>query len=292
MRLYRNQGNGTFQDVTHQSGLDVPLYGMGMAAADYDNNGTQDLLITGYQETRLFRNAGNGTFTDVTPQAGIAQGSWSTAAAFVDVDRDGWLDLVIGSYVDWDPSKEANLDCTYGTPAKDYCAVKYFRGQGLTLYRNLGDGRFEDISVAGIVAPEARVLGITSVDYNDDGWPDILVANDLTPSLLFANQGNGTFRELGAQTGLVLDEARSPMPGWVSMPPISTTTRNSASPLAILPGQPTTLHCQARVGGRGHESCAPSARRDAGTGAVKPGALRRAVREGTPRRVCRAVASR
>ena len=132
MRLYRNQGNGTFQDVTHQSGLDVPLYGMGMVAADYDNNGTQDLLITGYQETRLFRNEGNGTFTDVTPQAGIAQGSWSTAAAFVDVDRDGWLDLVIGSYVDWDPSKEANLDCTYGTPAKDYCAVKYFRGQGLT----------------------------------------------------------------------------------------------------------------------------------------------------------------
>ena len=202
MRLYRNQGNGTFQDVTHQSGLDVPLYGMGMAAADYDNNGTQDLLITGYQETRLFRNEGNGTFTDVTPQAGIAQGSWSTAAAFVDVDRDGWLDLVIGSYVDWDPSKEANLDCTYGTPAKDYCAVKYFRGQGLKLYRNLGDGRFEDISVpAGIVAPEARVLGITSVDYNHDGWPDILVANDLTPSLLFANQGNGTFHELGRRRG-------------------------------------------------------------------------------------------
>ena len=251
MRLYRNQGNGTFQDVTHQSGLDVPLYGMGMAAADYDNNGTQDLLITGYQETRLFRNEGNGTFTDVTPQAGIAQGSWSTAAAFVDVDRDGWLDLVIGSYVDWDPSKEANLDCTYGTPAKDYCAVKYFRGQGLTLYRNLGDGRFEDISVpAGIVAPEARVLGITIVDYNDDGWPDILVANDLTPSLLFANQGNGTFRELGAQTGLVLDEGGVAYAGMG----IDAAYINNDAQLCVaignFAGQPTTLHCQARVEGR------------------------------------------
>ena len=253
MRLYRNQGNGTFQDVTHQSGLDVPLYGMGMAAADYDNNGTQDLLITGYQETRLFRNEGNGTFTDVTPQAGIAQGSWSTAAAFVDVDRDGWLDLVIGSYVDWDPSKEANLDCTYGTPAKDYCAVKYFRGQGLKLYRNLGDGRFEDISVpAGIVAPEARVLGITIVDYNHDGWPDILVANDLTPSLLFANQGNGTFHELGAQTGLVLDEGGVAYAGMG----IDAAYINNDAQLCVaignFAGQPTTLHCQARVEGRVH----------------------------------------
>jgi enediyne biosynthesis protein E4 len=253
MRLYRNQGDGTFRDVTHQSGLAVPLYGMGMAAADYDNNGTQDLFITGYQETRLLRNAGNGTFTDVTPQAGIAQGSWSTAAAFVDVDRDGWLDLVIGSYVDWDPGKEVNLDCTYGTPAKDYCAVKYFRGQGLKLYRNLGDGRFEDISAAaGIVAPEARVLGITIVDYNQDGWPDILVANDLTPTLLFTNQGNGTFRELGAQTGLVLDEGGAAYAGMG----IDAAYINNGSQLCVaignFTGQPTTLHCQARVEGEVH----------------------------------------
>ena len=199
MRLYRNQGNGTFVDVTQRAGLAIPLYGMGLVAADYDNNGTQDLLITGYRETLLLRNEGNGTFTDVTPQAGITQGHWDTAAVFVDVDRDGWLDLVIGSYVDWDPGKEANLDRTYGTPAKDYCAVKYFRGQGLKLYRNLGDGRFADISVpAGVVAPEARVLGLTVVDYNQDGWPDIVVANDLTPTLLFVNQGNGTFRDSSA----------------------------------------------------------------------------------------------
>jgi tetratricopeptide (TPR) repeat protein len=250
MRLYRNQGDGTFLDVTHQSGLEVPLYGMGMVAADYDNNGTPDLLITGYRETQLFRNEGNGTFTDITPQAGIAQGNWSTAAAFVDVDRDGWLDLVIGAYVDWDPSKEANLDCTYGTPAKDYCAVKYFRGQGLKLYRNLGDGRFEDISArAGIVAPEARVLGITIVDYNQDGWPDILVANDLTPSLFFANQGNGTFRELGAQTGLVLDEGGSAYAGMgIDAAYINNDTQLCVA-IGNFTGQPTTLHCQARVEG-------------------------------------------
>ena len=258
MRLYRNQGDGTFRDVTRQSRLDVPLYGMGMVAADYDNNGTQDLLITGYQETRLFRNEGDGTFIDVTQHAGIAQGSWSTAAAFVDVDRDGWLDLVIGSYVDWDPSKEANLDCTYGTPAKDYCAVKYFRGQGLKLYRNLGDGRFEDISVpAGIVAPEARVLGITIVDSNNDGWPDILVANDLTPSLLFVNQGHGTFRELGAQTGLVLDEGGVAYAGMG----IDAAYINNDDQLCVaignFAGQPTTLHCQARVEGKGARKAVP-----------------------------------
>ena len=253
MRLYRNQGNGTFADVTQRAGLAIPLYGMGLVAADYDNNGTQDLLITGYRETRLFRNEGNGTFIDVTPQAGMAQGNWDTAAAFVDVDRDGWLDLVIGSYVDWDPGKEANLDCTYGTPAKDYCAVKYFHGQGLKLYRNLGDGRFADISApAGVVAPEARVLGITIVDYNQDGWPDILVANDLTPSLLFANQGNGTFREIGAQTGLVLDEGGAAYAGMgVDAAYINNDTQLCVA-IGNFAGQPTTLHCQARVEGEVH----------------------------------------
>jgi tetratricopeptide (TPR) repeat protein len=253
MRLYRNRGDGTFEDVTQPAGLAIPLYGMGMVAADYDNNGTQDLCITGYQETRLFRNAGNGTFTDVTQQAGIAQGSWSTAAAFVDVDRDGWLDLVIGSYVDWDPSIEVHLDCTYGTPAKDYCAVKYFRGQGLKLYRNLGDGRFEDISArAGIVASEARVLGITIVDANDDDWPDLLVANDLTPTLLFVNQGNGTFHERGAQTGLVLDEGGVAYAGMGTDAAYINNDAQLCVAIGNFTGQPTTLHCQAQVEGRVH----------------------------------------
>ncbi|MGH8057156.1 MAG: FG-GAP-like repeat-containing protein, partial [Candidatus Entotheonellia bacterium] len=244
-----NQGDGTFRDVTRESGLAVPLYGMGMAAADYDNDGDQDLLVTGYQRTVLFRNEGNGTFTDVSAQAGIAQGRWSTAALFVDVDRDGLLDLLVGYYVDWDPTKEEKLDCTYGTPNKDYCAVNHFAGQGLSLYRNLGDGRFGDVTAqAGMVAPGARVLGLTIVDYNQDGWPDIVVANDLTPSLFFANNGDGTFREVGVQTGLVVDEGGVAFAGMG----IDAAYINNDAQLCVaignFTGQPTTLHCQVRAG--------------------------------------------
>jgi tetratricopeptide (TPR) repeat protein len=248
MRLYRNEGDGTFRDVTEQSGLRVPLYGMGMSAADYDNDGDADLVITGYQQTRLFRND-QGRFTDISEAAGLVQGDWSTAAAFVDVDRDGWLDLLIGQYVAWTPDMEADLDCTYGIPQKDYCAVKYFRGQGLRLYHNLGDGTFRDLTTeAGVTAPEARVLGITIVDDNRDGWPDILVAADLTPNLFFLNRGNGTFREIGVQSGLVLDEGGIAFAGMG----IDAAYVNNDDQLCVaignFAGQPTTLHCHAQVG--------------------------------------------
>ena len=249
MHLYRNQGDGTFQDVTATSNLAVPLYGMGMAAADYDNDGDQDLVITGYRETLMFANDGSGTFTNVTAHAGLPQGTWTTAAAFVDVDRDGWLDLLLGQYVTWEPRSEKDLDCTYGTPAKDYCAVKYFQGQGLRFLRNLRDGRFRDDTVAvGMEAPEARVLGITIVDPNQDNWPDVLVATDLTPSLFFVNQGNGTFRETGVQSGLVLDEGGVAFAGMG----IDAAYVNNDAQLCVaignFAGQPTTLHCQAQVG--------------------------------------------
>jgi tetratricopeptide (TPR) repeat protein len=253
MQLYRNQGDGTFQDVTRQSGLAISLYGMGLATADYDNDGDQDLVVTGYRQTLLLRNNGNGAFTDVTALAGIAQGGWSTAAAFVDIDRDGWLDLLIGHYVEWDPAKEVGLDCTYGTPQKDYCAVKYFPGLGLQLYRNQGNGQFMDITEsAGVRATEARVLGITIIDYNQDSWPDILVANDLTPTLLFANQGNGTFRDLGVPSGLVLDEGGMAFAGMG----VDAAYINNNSQLCVaignFTGQPTTLHCQVRSGDSYH----------------------------------------
>ena len=245
MRLYRNQGDGTFQEVTTQSGLATPIYGMGMVAADYDNDGDHDLVVTGYQQTLVFRNEGRGTFTDVTALTGIAQGGWSTAAAFIDIDRDGWLDLLIGHYVEWDPSKEDGLDCTYGTPAKDYCAVTYFKGLGLVLYRNLGHGRFVEVTVpAGLRAPDARVLGLALVDANQDAWPDVLVANDLTPSLFFINQGNGTFREVGVPSGLVVDEGGVAFAGMG----IDATYINNDARLCVaignFAGQPTTLHCQ------------------------------------------------
>jgi tetratricopeptide (TPR) repeat protein len=250
MRLYRNRGDGTFADVTEAAGLNVPLYGMGFAAADYDNDGDQDLLITGYLQQRFFINNGDGTFRDATQQVGIRDGKWGTAAAFFDYDRDGLLDLLIGHYVEWDPGKEAQLDCTYGTPQKDYCAVQHFAGQGLTLYRNLGDGRFEDVTArAGMQAPGARVLGLTVVDYDQDGWLDVLVANDLTPSLFFANNGDGTFREIGVQTGLVVDEGGVAFAGMG----IDAAYINNDAQLCVaignFTGQPTTLHCQARAEG-------------------------------------------
>ena len=248
MRLYRNLGDGTFGDVTGESGLQVPLYGMGMTAADYDNDGDADLVVTGYEATRLFRND-QGRFTDVTEAAGLVQGDWSTAAAFVDVDRDGRLDLLIGQYVDWTPEMEADLDCTYGTPQKDYCAVKFFRGQGLRLYRNLGDGAFRDISEAsGMIAPEARVLGMTIIDDNRDGWPDILVATDLTPSLFFLNQGDGTFREIGVPSGLVLDEGGIAFAGMGIDAGYVKNDDQLCVAIGNFAGQPTTLHCQAQVG--------------------------------------------
>ncbi len=167
----------------------------------------------------------------------------------MDVDRDGWLDLLIGHYVEWEPGTEDGLDCTYGTPRKDYCAVKYFTGLGLQLYRNLGDGRFVDATQqAGFVAPGARVLGMAIVDYNQDGWPDVLVANDLTPSLFFANQGNGTFREIGVQSGLVIDEGGVAFAGMG----IDAAYINNDDQLCVaignFTGQPTTLHCQVRTG--------------------------------------------
>ncbi len=249
MHLYRNEGDGTFRDVTQPSGLNVPLYGMGMAAADYDNDGDTDLLITGYQQTRLFRNEGNGTFRDVSEPSGLRQGAWSTAAAFVDVDRDGRLDLLVGQYVAWEPGREEALDCTYGTPQKDYCAVKYFPGQGLRLYRNLGAGRFGDVTAeAGMAAPEARVLGLTIIDDNRDGWPDVLVATDLTPSLYFVNQGGGTFREIGVQSGLVLDEGGVAFAGMGIDAAYIKNDAQLCVAIGNFAGQPTTLHCQARAG--------------------------------------------
>ncbi|MDH3601111.1 MAG: VCBS repeat-containing protein, partial [Candidatus Tectomicrobia bacterium] len=249
MQLYRNQTDGTFREVTQESGLNVPMYGMGMAAADIDNDGDADLVVTGYQQTRLFRNEGNGVFADITPQSGLLQGTWSTAAAFVDVDRDGLLDLLIGQYVTWDPSREEGLDCTYGTSDKDYCAVKFFAGQGLRLYRNLGSGQFRDVTTtAGVAAPDARVLGLSIIDDNQDGWPDILVATDLTPSLFFLNQGDGTFREIGVQSGLVLDEGGVAFAGMG----IDAAYLNNDDQLCVaignFAGQPTTLHCQVRAG--------------------------------------------
>jgi hypothetical protein len=249
MRLYRNLGDGAFADVTAAAGLEIALYGMGFAAADYDNDGDQDLLITGYLQQLFFMNNGDGTFREATADAGIQTGKWSTAAAFFDYDRDGFLDLVIGNYVDWNADKEKGLDCTYGTPARDYCAVRYFKGQGLQLYRNLGHGRFAEVTgVAGVEGKDARVLGITVLDFDDDGWPDLFVANDTTPSLVFRNRGNGSFEEVGERTGIVLDMGGLAFAGMGVDAAYVKNDGQLCIAVGNFAGEPTTLHCQVRSG--------------------------------------------
>jgi hypothetical protein len=249
MRLYRNRGDGTFEDVTQRAGLAIPLYGMGLAAADYDNDGDTDLVVTGYLQNLFFINNGDGTFTEAAQRAGLRAGKWGSGAAFLDYDRDGRLDLVISNYVEWTPELERGLDCTYGTPAKDYCPVRYFKGQGLTLYRNRGDGTFEDVTQpAGVAAEGARAFAPLILDFNEDGWPDVLVASDGTPSLLYRNRGDGTFEEVGMQTGLVLDEGGAAYAGMGIDAVYPTNDGQLCIAIGNFVGEPTTLHCRVRQG--------------------------------------------
>jgi tetratricopeptide (TPR) repeat protein len=253
MRLYRNRGDGTFEDVTQRAGLAIPLYGMGLAAADYDNDGDTDLSVTGYQRNLFFINNGNGTFTEASHRVGLRQGQWGSGAAFFDYDRDGLLDLVISNYVEWTPALEQGLDCTYGTPVKDYCPVRYFRGQGLTLYHNRGDGTFADVTQgAGVASQGARAFAPAIVDFNEDGWPDILVASDGTPSLLWRNGGDGTFTEVGLQTGLVLDAGGAAYAGMGLDVAYPTNDGQLCIAIGNFVGEPTTLHCRVRQGDSYH----------------------------------------
>lgn len=249
MRLYRNRGNGTFEDVTQRAGLAVPLYGMGMAAADYDNDGDTDLVVTGYGRNLFFINNGDGTFREATQRVGLREGLWGSGAAFVDYDRDGWLDLVISNYVEWRPELERGLDCTYGTPAKDYCPVRYFQGQGLTLYHNRGDGTFEEVTQrAGVASPGARAFAPLVLDFNEDGWPDLLVASDGTPSVLLRNRGDGTFEDVALQTGLVLDTGGAAYAGMGIDAADITNDGQLCIAIGNFVGEPTTLHCRVRQG--------------------------------------------
>jgi hypothetical protein len=203
--LYRNNHDGTFTDVTKAAGLAVEMYGMGATAADYDNDGWPDLYVTGLGGNRLFRNLGNGTFAEVTAKAGVANGGFSTSAMFFDYDRDGWLDLLVANYVDW--SIEKDLFCTLDGKTKSYCTPESYRGQSVTLYRNRGDGTFEDVTAkAGLLQPSAKSLGLTLLDVDGDGWPDVFVANDTQPNKLYRNNGNGTFTDVGVAAGVAFGE--------------------------------------------------------------------------------------
>lgn len=204
--LYRNDGDGTFTDVTRGSGLDAALYGLGGAAADFDNDGHVDVYLTALGPNRLFRGAGDGTFTDVTEAAGVGDPGFSTAALWFDYDRDGHLDLFVGNYVRWTP--ETDLFCSLTGDAKSYCTPESYQGQSGTLYRNRGDSTFEDVTeAAGVRAPSSKALGAVMLDHDDDGWMDLFVANDTQPDQLFENRGDGTFEDVGVLAGVAFSDA-------------------------------------------------------------------------------------
>lgn len=203
--LYKNNRNGTFTNVTSGSGLDIPMYGIGVAVADYDNDGLDDVFITAIDGDRLFHNEGQFRFREVTAAAGIQNTSFGTSAAWVDFDRDGRLDLFIANYVQW--SAASDIACTLDGTTRSYCTPESYKGTSSKLYHNLGNGKFEDVSQkAGIADPTSKSLGVAILDYNGDGWPDIFVANDTQPNKLYRNNKNGTFTEEGVRAGVAFSE--------------------------------------------------------------------------------------
>jgi hypothetical protein len=204
--FYRNNGNGTFTDATRGSGLDVEMYGLGVTAADYDNDGRVDVYLTGLGGNRLFRNVGGGRFVDATARAGVGGGGFGTSAAFFDFDKDGRLDLFVCNYVDW--SVEKDLFCTLDGTRKSYCTPESYKGQSPALYRNRGGGTFEDVTAkAGLRDPSSKALGVAVLDYDDDGWSDLFVANDTQPNKLYRNRRDGTFVDVGMAAGVAFSEA-------------------------------------------------------------------------------------
>jgi len=195
--LYRNLGNNRFEDIASKAGVDrIGFYGMGIAAADYDNDGFQDLFVSGFPSSALFHNNRDGTFTDVTDKAGVKNSNrWAASAAWLDFDRDGLLDLFVCNYAHFSFSEVKRCEVS-GIPT--YCEQKAYPGQSPTLYHNQGDGTFADVSsVSGVARYSGRALGVVSIDVNDDGWPDLFVARDASPNLLLINQRNGTFQDHG-----------------------------------------------------------------------------------------------
>jgi len=203
--LYHNNHNGTFTDVTRGSGFDVEMYGIGVAVADFDNDGREDVYVTALEGDRLFHNEGNGKFRDVTEASGIRNANFGTSAAWLDYDRDGKLDLFVANYVQW--TQKDDLWCSLDGNVKSYCTPESYKGTSSRLFHNLGGGHFEDVTnKAGVGDPNSKSLGVTIIDFDNDGWPDIFVSNDTQPNKLYRNNRNGTFGEQGMSAGVAYGE--------------------------------------------------------------------------------------
>ena len=206
LALYRNNRDGTFTDVTIDAGLDISLYGMGVAIADYDNDGDDDIYLSCLKADRLFQNSGEGTFLDVTEIAGIDNQGFGTSCAWFDYNLDGYLDIYVANYVEW--TVETDIFCTLDGKNKSYCTPESYTGQASKLFRNCGDRTFVDVSrIVGLDDQFSKSLGVCILDYNQDGLPDIFEANDTQPNKLYQNNGDGKFSEVGMLTGVAYNES-------------------------------------------------------------------------------------
>ncbi len=204
--LYRNNGNGTFTDATAASGLAAPVYGLGCAVGDFDNDGRDDIYLAALDGSHLYRNLGGGRFADVTAHARVGGTGFATGAVWFDYDNDGKLDLFVSHYVTWSVATDQN--CSLDGTHKSYCTPEAYKGQSGTLFHNLGNGVFEDVTKkAGLSDPTSKSLGVVLLDYDDDGKLDLFVANDTQPNKLYHNNGNGTFTESGFASGISLSDA-------------------------------------------------------------------------------------
>ena len=206
LSLYRNNRNGTFTDVTERAGLAVEMYGMGVAIADYNNDGFPDIFITAVGQNRLFQNTGRGKFIDVTEKSGLGgRSGFSTSALWFDYDRDGLLDLFVCNYVQWSP--EHDVFCSVDGRNKSYCTPEAYHGSTCWLFRNRGNGTFEDVTAkSGIFDTTSKSLGVAMLDYDHDGWPDLFVANDTQPNKLYRNRRDGTFEDVAVRAGVAFSE--------------------------------------------------------------------------------------
>jgi hypothetical protein len=204
-QLFHNNQDGTFSDVTAAAGLNVPMFGLGVAFGDYDNDGYDDLYVTALEGDHLFHNQGNGIFVDASSTAGIDNADFGTSVAFLDYDRDGLLDIFVNNYVQWSPATD--IWCTLDGDSKTFCTPESYAGNASKLYKNLGAGKFKDVAAnAGVADPSSKALGAAILDVDGDGWPDIFQANDTEPNKLYMNQQDGTFKDVGLTAGVAFAE--------------------------------------------------------------------------------------